>query len=66
MIKTCCPICDRTMAGASSAEWPEFPFCSPKCKLIDLGRWLGESYRVPTKEEEEQDASEEEGENEIT
>jgi len=37
------------MHGASSAEWPEFPFCSPKCKLIDLGRWLGESYRVPDK-----------------
>jgi endogenous inhibitor of DNA gyrase (YacG/DUF329 family) len=55
MIKTCCPICDRSMRGASPKEWPEFPFCSPKCKLIDLGRWLGESYRVPTKEEKEEE-----------
>lgn len=26
---------------------PDFPFCSPRCKLIDLGRWLGEEYRIP-------------------
>jgi hypothetical protein len=23
------------------------PFCSERCKLADLGRWLGEDYRVP-------------------
>jgi uncharacterized protein len=23
------------------------PFCSERCKLADLGRWLSESYRVP-------------------
>jgi endogenous inhibitor of DNA gyrase (YacG/DUF329 family) len=23
------------------------PFCSERCKLADLGRWLGEEYRVP-------------------
>jgi len=34
------------MDGAGPAEWPEFPFCSPRCKTIDLGRWLGEAYRV--------------------
>jgi endogenous inhibitor of DNA gyrase (YacG/DUF329 family) len=33
--------------GQSTAEWPQFPFCSPRCKLIDLGRWLGEKYRFP-------------------
>ena len=26
---------------------PFRPFCSERCKLIDLGRWLGEQYRVP-------------------
>jgi endogenous inhibitor of DNA gyrase (YacG/DUF329 family) len=45
MIKVRCPICHSPMAG-DSAEWPDFPFCSPRCKLIDLGRWLGEEYRV--------------------
>jgi endogenous inhibitor of DNA gyrase (YacG/DUF329 family) len=34
------------MDGAGPSEWPEFPFCSPRCKSIDLGRWLGEAYRV--------------------
>jgi endogenous inhibitor of DNA gyrase (YacG/DUF329 family) len=34
------------MQGQSRAEWPQFPFCSPRCRLIDLGRWLGEEYRI--------------------
>ena len=24
-----------------------FPFCSERCQLVDLGRWLTEEYRVP-------------------
>ncbi|HET9595248.1 MAG TPA: DNA gyrase inhibitor YacG [Anaeromyxobacteraceae bacterium] len=24
-----------------------FPFCSDRCRLLDLGRWLGEEYRIP-------------------
>jgi endogenous inhibitor of DNA gyrase (YacG/DUF329 family) len=34
------------MEGSSTAEWPWFPFCSERCKTIDLGRWLGERYGV--------------------
>jgi endogenous inhibitor of DNA gyrase (YacG/DUF329 family) len=34
------------MEGESVSEWPQFPFCSPRCQTIDLGRWLGERYRV--------------------
>jgi endogenous inhibitor of DNA gyrase (YacG/DUF329 family) len=34
------------MAGQDAAEWPELPFCSSRCRLIDLGRWLGEEYRI--------------------
>jgi endogenous inhibitor of DNA gyrase (YacG/DUF329 family) len=41
-----CPICGQTMELASTVDWPEFPFCSARCKTIDLGRWLGEKYRV--------------------
>lgn len=41
------------MEGESQAEWPEFPFCSPRCRTIDLGRWLGESYTVPSPADEE-------------
>ena len=27
-----------------------FPFCSDRCKLVDLGRWIGEEYRIPVEE----------------
>jgi endogenous inhibitor of DNA gyrase (YacG/DUF329 family) len=41
------------------AEWAFFPFCSRRCKTIDLGRWLGETYRLPAEESEVPVASEE-------
>ena len=39
-----CPICGNPDAAAHR------PFCSKRCADIDLGRWLKESYRVPTEE----------------
>ena len=39
-----CPICGAKF-DAKESEAP--PFCSSRCKLIDLGNWLGEGYRVP-------------------
>lgn len=36
------------------------PFCSERCKLIDLGNWLGESYRIAGDEGETLDEREEE------
>ena len=38
-----CPICDRE--NDFFAE-PVGVFCSPRCKLVDLGKWLGEEYRI--------------------
>jgi uncharacterized protein len=49
MNKVKCPICGKAMPG-QPAEWPDYPFCSPKCRKIDLGRWLGERYRVPAED----------------
>jgi uncharacterized protein len=40
-----CPICRG--ASAAREQNAAFPFCSERCRLIDLGRWLGEEYRVP-------------------
>ena len=51
MIQTHCPVCDREMTGSRQCDWPEYPFCSPRCRLIDLGRWLGETYRIPPQAE---------------
>jgi endogenous inhibitor of DNA gyrase (YacG/DUF329 family) len=43
-----CPICNRS--PATRAENKAFPFCSPRCKTIDLGQWFDEKYRIPVSE----------------
>jgi endogenous inhibitor of DNA gyrase (YacG/DUF329 family) len=43
-----CPICHKSIdESAASAPRKTFPFCSERCKLIDLGRWLGGQYQIP-------------------
>jgi hypothetical protein len=49
-----CPVCKKPVAPRSRN--PAFPFCSGRCRRIDLGRWFGEEYRVastPTDDEEQ-------------
>jgi endogenous inhibitor of DNA gyrase (YacG/DUF329 family) len=43
-----CAVCGAPVAPL--AENPTFPFCSGRCRTIDLGRWLDERYRIPTAE----------------
>lgn len=38
-----CPICRKP---ADSASDPDFPFCSERCRLIDLGNWSSEKYKI--------------------
>ncbi|MHB8416569.1 MAG: DNA gyrase inhibitor YacG [Myxococcales bacterium] len=45
-----CPICKRE--AAPRRVNPSFPFCSERCKLIDLGKWLGGDYAIAAKPEE--------------
>lgn len=52
-----CPICNAEVKPRS--ENNAFPFCSPRCKTIDLGKWLSEEYRVPTRTEEDEDLGDE-------
>jgi endogenous inhibitor of DNA gyrase (YacG/DUF329 family) len=35
------------------AEWPFYPFCSKRCKTIDLGRWLKGTYAIEAAEPED-------------
>jgi endogenous inhibitor of DNA gyrase (YacG/DUF329 family) len=43
-----CPICKKPAASPAPDNSPgAYPFCSERCKLIDLGRWLGGKYQVP-------------------
>lgn len=46
-----CPICDK----AVQLHDPEMPFCSERCRLIDLGNWASEKYVIPVPLESEQD-----------
>jgi endogenous inhibitor of DNA gyrase (YacG/DUF329 family) len=41
-----CPTCNKEV------EWQDNafrPFCSERCKLVDLSKWVSEEYRVPGK-----------------
>lgn len=49
MIRGRCPICGKSFETPSMDAHPGFPFCSDRCKLIDLGRWIDGSYSVPEK-----------------
>jgi uncharacterized protein len=40
-----CPTCKREIAW--SDEFPHRPFCSDRCRLIDLGAWLSEKHAIP-------------------
>jgi endogenous inhibitor of DNA gyrase (YacG/DUF329 family) len=53
-----CPICGHS--AADRAQNRAFPFCSPRCKQIDLGKWLDEEYRVPVADEQETDPDQQE------
>ncbi len=46
-----CPTCGKEVVWGE--ESPYRPFCSERCKLIDLGQWANEGYRIPTSEDEE-------------
>ena len=49
-----CPQCNAEIAWK---ENPFRPFCSRRCKLIDLGNWLGERYRIPGAPAEDESSS---------
>lgn len=44
MSRITCPICKKAVA----ADADTFPFCSERCKLIDLGNWASEKYVIST------------------
>lgn len=44
-MKVNCPTCGKRFTW--DEQTPSRPFCSERCRLIDLGEWLGEGYRIP-------------------
>ena len=47
MIRGRCPICSKTFELARLDDLPSFPFCSDRCRMVDLGRWIDGSYTIP-------------------
>jgi uncharacterized protein len=45
-----CPICGKPSVEAST------PFCSERCRDVDLNRWLSGSYAIPGKPTDDEDA----------
>ncbi|MFZ0636402.1 MAG: DNA gyrase inhibitor YacG [Candidatus Acidiferrales bacterium] len=42
-MKRICPICRKPTDSESDAE---FPFCSERCRTVDLGNWASEKYVI--------------------
>ena len=50
MVRTvACPRCGTPVAWVPANRYR--PFCSERCKLMDLGAWAKEEYRVPAPDE---------------
>ena len=60
-----CPTCKKSVPDpAPGDDLPLcFPFCSDRCKLIDLGRWLDGKYQVPVVDREDKHGSADEEDN---
>jgi uncharacterized protein len=55
-LKLRCPTCKKTVKSAD----PDFPFCSERCRLIDLGKWASGDYVISSPLTDTSDISEEE------
>lgn len=58
-MKIICPTCKKITTWE---ENPWRPFCSERCKLIDLGKWASEEYRIEGEEAGEESERKGEGE----
>lgn len=41
-----CPHCGRAVTARGPQDSSAFPFCSPRCQMVDLGKWFREEYRT--------------------
>lgn len=47
-----CPTCQRPVEWSPASPWR--PFCSERCRLIDLGAWMSEQRAIPGEEQAEE------------
>ena len=53
-LKLHCPTCKKKV----KSQEPEFPFCSDRCRLIDLGKWASGAYVISSPLQDTSDAME--------
>jgi len=53
--KVACPTCGKAVEWRPENAWR--PFCSERCKLIDLGQWADEKFKIPVEENDGLDAN---------
>jgi len=51
-----CPRCGAQAPYAPENRWR--PFCSERCRTLDLGAWASEAYRIPVAERDEKETEE--------
>jgi endogenous inhibitor of DNA gyrase (YacG/DUF329 family) len=59
-----CPTCSKAFdpVKARAASITSLgPFCSPRCRQVDLGKWLNEEYRVPVEDDSTEEGRSSEG-----
>jgi endogenous inhibitor of DNA gyrase (YacG/DUF329 family) len=55
MPRLICPTCKKPFDAQTSAA---LPFCSDRCRLVDLGRWLDEEQAIPVPRWDEDEEAE--------
>jgi len=48
-LKLRCPICKKVVKSTDA----DFPFCSPRCRTIDLGKWASGAYVIASPSEDD-------------
>jgi endogenous inhibitor of DNA gyrase (YacG/DUF329 family) len=67
-MKRRCPVCRKVIDRAiekSSREEKFHPFCSNRCKLIDLGQWLDGGYKIVSELKTEEEENKNSGQSEV-
>ena len=45
-LRISCPTCGKEVVRSPRRATPFFPFCSERCKLVDLGNWFDGEHRI--------------------
>jgi uncharacterized protein len=56
-----CPTCKKVVKDepASPGRRSYLPFCSERCKLVDLGKWLDGKYQIPVADDDKDEQQDE-------